>query len=67
MLGLRYGDRVTSFLPTAHIADRLNALYIQEVIGTQVTVVPDITTIAAALADVRPTFLGRNAFGCLKS
>ncbi|MGB8505949.1 AMP-binding protein, partial [Mycobacterium sp.] len=58
VLGLRYGDRVTSFLPTAHIADRLNALYIQEVIGTQVTVVPDITTIAAALADVRPTFWG---------
>ena len=58
VLGLRYGDRVTSFLPTAHIADRLNALYVQEVIGTQVTVVPDITTIAAALADVRPTFWG---------
>ena len=58
VLGLQYGDRVTSFLPTAHIADRLNALYIQEVIGTQVTVVPDITTIAAALADVRPTIWG---------
>lgn len=58
VLGLRYGDRVTSFLPTAHIADRLNALYAQEVIGTQVTVVTDITTIATALPEVRPTFWG---------
>ena len=58
VLGLQYGDRVTSFLPTAHIADRLNALYAQEVIGTQVTVVPDITTIATALPDVRPAFWG---------
>ena len=58
VLGLQYGDRVTSFLPTAHIADRLNALYVQEVIGTQVTVVADIKTIAAALPCVRPTFWG---------
>ena len=58
VLGLRYGDRVTSFLPTAHIADRLNALYVQEVIGTQVTVVADIKTIATALPEVRPTFWG---------
>jgi long-chain acyl-CoA synthetase len=58
VLGLQYGDRVTSFLPTAHIADRLTALYIQEVIGTQLTVVPEIKTIAAALPDVRPTIWG---------
>ncbi|MGA9674209.1 MAG: fatty acid--CoA ligase FadD11 [Mycobacterium sp.] len=58
VLGLRYGDRLTSFLPTAHIADRLTALYIQEVVGTQVTVVPDIKTITAALPEVRPTFWG---------
>ena len=58
VLGLRYGDRVTSFLPTAHIADRLNALYIHEVVGAQVTVVADIETIATALPAVRPTFWG---------
>jgi len=58
VLGLQYGDRVTSFLPTAHIADRLTALYIQEVIGTQLTVVPDIKAIAAALPEVRPTIWG---------
>ena len=27
VLGVRFGDRTTSFLPTAHIADRMGALY----------------------------------------
>jgi long-subunit acyl-CoA synthetase (AMP-forming) len=58
VLGLQYGDRITSYLPTAHTADRVTALYIQEVIGTQVTVVPDATTITTALPDVRPTVWG---------
>ncbi len=58
VLGLRYGDRVTSFLPTAHTADRLTGLYVQEIIGTQVTVVPQAEAIAAALPDVRPTVWG---------
>jgi long-subunit acyl-CoA synthetase (AMP-forming) len=55
VLGVRYGDRVTSYLPSAHIADRAMALYNQEIFGVQVTVVPDVKTIAAALPDVRPT------------
>ena len=67
VLGLRYGDRVTSFLPTAHIADRLNALYAQEVIGTQVTVVADIETIATALPEREADLLGRNASGVGKA
>jgi len=58
VLGLQFGDLITSFLPTAHTADRVTALYIQEVIGAQVTVVPDIKTITAALSDVRPTVWG---------
>ncbi len=58
VLGLQYGDRVASFLPSAHIADRLTALYVQEVIGTQVTVVPDIKAIVTVLPDVRPTVWG---------
>jgi len=58
VLGLQYADRITSFLPTAHTADRVTALYIQEVIGTQVTVVPDTTTITTALPDVRPSVWG---------
>ncbi|GAB3243082.1 AMP-binding protein [Mycolicibacterium hippocampi] len=58
VLGLRYGDRITSFLPTAHTVDRVTALYLHEVIGAQVTVVPDTADILTALADVRPTVWG---------
>lgn len=58
VLGVEFGDRVTSFLPTAHIADRMMGLYMQEMFGTQVTVVGDGRKIAAALADVRPTVWG---------
>jgi len=58
VLGVQFGDRTTSFLPTAHIADRMGALYVQEVFGTQVTTVSDARAIAGALADVRPTTWG---------
>jgi long-chain acyl-CoA synthetase len=58
VLGTEPGDRTTSFLPSAHIADRVGALYSQEVFGTQITVVPDPRAIAAALPDVRPTVWG---------
>ncbi|UXA04277.1 fatty acid--CoA ligase FadD11 [Mycobacterium sp. SMC-2] len=55
VLPSRFGDRVTSYLPTAHIADRVMGLYALEVFGAQVTVVSDVRAIAAALPDVRPT------------
>ncbi|MCU1645718.1 MAG: long-chain fatty acid--CoA ligase [Nocardia sp.] len=58
VLDFRFGDRITSFMPSAHIADRLTALYMQEVFGTQVTVVADPRQIGPALADVRPTIWG---------
>src|ERR1700740_3196278 len=58
VLGVEFGDRATSYLPTAHIADRTMALYNQEVFGAQVTVVSDGRAIAAALADTRPTIWG---------
>lgn len=58
VLPSRFGDRVTSYLPTAHIADRVMGLYGLEVFGAQVTVVSDIGAIAAALPDVRPTVWG---------
>src|ERR1700756_3747632 len=58
VLGVEFGDRITSFLPSAHIADRMTALYAQEMFGTQVTVVSDGRAIAAALPDVRPTVWG---------
>ncbi|BBX61163.1 fatty-acid--CoA ligase [Mycobacterium saskatchewanense] len=58
VLGIEFGDRVTSFLPSAHIADRMTGLYSQELFGTQVTVVSDGRAIVAALPDVRPTIWG---------
>ena len=58
VLGVRFGDRTTSFLPSAHIADRMGALYVQEVFGTQVTTVSDPRGVAGALPDVRPTTWG---------
>ncbi|GAA4536998.1 fatty acid--CoA ligase FadD11 [Mycobacterium paraffinicum] len=58
VLPSQFGDRVTSYLPTAHIADRVMGLYGLEVFGAQVTVVSDIRAIAAALPDVRPTVWG---------
>lgn len=58
VLGVRFGDRITSYLPSAHIADRAMALYNQEIAGVQITVVPDARQIGAALPDVRPTIWG---------
>ncbi|NUS94466.1 MAG: AMP-binding protein, partial [Nocardia sp.] len=58
VLGIEFGDTITSFMPSAHIADRLTALYVQEVLGIQVTCVADPTLIAPALADLRPTLWG---------
>ena len=58
VLGIQFGDRITSFLPSAHIADRMCCLYLQEMFGTQITVVSDGRAIAAALPDVRPTVWG---------
>jgi long-subunit acyl-CoA synthetase (AMP-forming) len=52
------GDRVISFLPSAHIADRWAAHYLQAVCGTQVTCVGDRRQITAAMADTRPTLFG---------
>ena len=58
VLPSEFGDRVTSYLPTAHIADRVMGLYGLDVFGAQVTVVSDVRAIAAALPDVRPTVWG---------
>jgi long-chain acyl-CoA synthetase len=58
VLGIEFGDGITSFLPSAHMADRMTGLYTQEVFGTQVTVVSDGRNIATALPDVQPTIWG---------
>jgi long-chain acyl-CoA synthetase len=55
VLGYRPGDRTTSFLPSAHIADRIAGLYSQELFGAQITTVADPRAIASALTGVRPT------------
>jgi long-chain acyl-CoA synthetase len=48
------GDRVLSYLPAAHIADRVTAQYFPMLFGIQVTDVADLTKLAEALADCRP-------------
>lgn len=58
VMPVEFGDRITSFLPTAHMADRVTALYLHQYYGTQITVVPDRTQLPAALADVHPTIWG---------
>ncbi|MEB3031853.1 fatty acid--CoA ligase FadD11 [Mycolicibacter sp. MYC340] len=58
VLDIHFGDTITSFMPSAHIADRFTALYWQEVFGTQVTTVADAKQIGAALVDLRPTIWG---------
>ncbi|OLR91632.1 AMP-dependent synthetase/ligase [Actinokineospora bangkokensis] len=48
------GDRGFSFLPSAHIADRVVSHYATIVFGTIVTTVADIKDVATALPDTRP-------------
>jgi long-subunit acyl-CoA synthetase (AMP-forming) len=58
VLGVRPGDRITSFLPAAHVADRFSTLYLQQAYGTQIWAVADIRNILPALREVRPTIWG---------
>ncbi|GAB4587826.1 AMP-dependent synthetase/ligase [Nocardia sp. IFM 10818] len=51
-------ERVLSFLPSAHIADRWSALYLSMYVGSTITTVADRTGFAPGLADCRPTLLG---------
>ncbi|MDX6586849.1 MAG: long-chain acyl-CoA synthetase [Solirubrobacterales bacterium] len=53
---LAAGERCTSYLPHAHMADRQTSHYNPMVFGIQITQVDDPRMIAAALPDVRPTF-----------
>ncbi|MET8650448.1 AMP-dependent synthetase/ligase [Nocardia aurea] len=52
-----HGDRIVSYLPAAHIADRITAHYAGMVRGIQVTSVADPHLMAAVLPEVRPTVL----------
>ncbi|MFE3195109.1 AMP-dependent synthetase/ligase [Nocardia sp. NPDC059240] len=51
-------ERVLSFLPSAHIADRWSALYLCMALGNTITTVADRAGFAPGLADCRPTLLG---------
>lgn len=55
LIDLRPTDRITSYLPHAHIADRVTGHYANMVLGVQVTDVADHGAIAEALPDARPT------------
>src|SRR5690606_9748644 len=48
-------DRALSYLPAAHVADRISGHAINLVTGIRITTVPDPREIAAALPDARPT------------
>jgi long-chain acyl-CoA synthetase len=52
------GERLASYLPSAHIADRWASHYTSMAFGCTVTYVPDPRAIAAALGDIRPTLWG---------
>ncbi|GEM30986.1 fatty-acid--CoA ligase [Nocardia neocaledoniensis NBRC 108232] len=52
---MHFGDSITSFMPAAHIADRVSTLYWMAIHGIQVTYVDDPKFILPALVDTRPT------------
>ncbi|MEV0248699.1 long-chain fatty acid--CoA ligase [Nocardia sp. NPDC050712] len=54
-LRVGYDDRAISYLPAAHVADRISGHAISLLTGMLVTCVPDPREIAAALPDARPT------------
>lgn len=57
--GLGPADRVISYLPDAHAANRWFAHYTNLMHGVTVTTVPDVKQALAALTEIRPTgFLG---------
>jgi long-chain acyl-CoA synthetase len=58
LIGIRAGDRLISFLPSAHIADRWANQYLHSWAGTEVTTLDDPREILGALLDVRPTLFG---------
>jgi long-subunit acyl-CoA synthetase (AMP-forming) len=58
VLPIPAGARITSYLPSAHAADRWSSHYNQIMYGLQITAVPDARQIAAVLPAVRPTVWG---------
>jgi long-chain acyl-CoA synthetase len=50
--------RILSYLPHAHMADRYSSHYVSMLYGTEVTAIPDASTLASVLPEVRPTSFG---------
>ncbi|NRI64709.1 long-chain fatty acid--CoA ligase [Rhodococcus sp. MS16] len=56
---LGFEDRAISYLPSAHIADRISTHGANQIFGVQITAVGDLRDLMSALSDVRPTmFVG---------
>ncbi|MEA2167020.1 MAG: long-chain acyl-CoA synthetase [Solirubrobacteraceae bacterium] len=58
ILPFRPGARITSYLPSAHIADRWSSHYSCMYWGIQITNVADARKVAAVLPDVKPQIWG---------
>jgi len=58
ILPMRPGATITSYLPSAHIADRWSSHYNSMVFGIQITSVDDPRAVAAVLPALRPTIWG---------
>jgi long-chain acyl-CoA synthetase len=56
VFNIRPGGRILSWLPSAHIADRLLVQYQQIMFGHTVTCLPNARELASVLPEVRPTF-----------
>ncbi len=52
------GDRAVSYLPAAHVADRMLSHYVAMATGMQVTSLANPKQLSHAIAEVRPTFFG---------
>jgi long-chain acyl-CoA synthetase len=58
LLPIEPGARITSFLPSAHIADRWSTHYTSMAFGMQITSIANPREVVAALPEVRPTVWG---------
>jgi long-subunit acyl-CoA synthetase (AMP-forming) len=58
VLGHANGDRLISYLPSAHVADRWGTHYSPMIYGAQVTCLADHRMILSAFLEVRPTSMG---------
>jgi long-chain acyl-CoA synthetase len=56
VVDLHEGDIGLSYLPAAHIADRLASHYVQMLYGADITCLDDLGRLGDALAHVRPTY-----------